>query len=347
MPPNVNFLPLPREHECVEVGVLLGQPGSSFPKEINGGTHLLDEGYLSDGSPVWIIYTVLQIMKPGEPPPPSSRITPKKSYLDPNAEITSNTRAILFWVQPDGSLGFMDCRVDVVAQPGAPGEGSVTHFAKGSHFAMQARQIQDLTFEASMAVCDLQRVDLCPLPRKAFHSRGQPFRKAMFNLLMRGVAWGDGSDTFSRSRLFEYTDEAVAAQFQEGSRVLLNKLIGLPCLFMEEGTTDELAHVGTIIQARLAGDDIALEYTFDREIPPIQNRTIYGRKIEFDMPRDFEFSRSHWAVKDVDLYRVLLRINQPRRHRPTVFTLPDHERIEPRARLCDDALRCCIYERLR
>ena len=47
------------------------------------------------------------------------------------------------------------------------------------------------------------------------------------------------------------------------------------------------------------------------------------------MPRDFEFSRSHWAVKDVDLYRVLLRINQPRRHRPTVFTLPDHERIEP------------------
>lgn len=194
---------------------------------------------------------------------------------------------------------------------------------------MQARQIQDLTFEASMAVCDLQRVDLCPLPRQAFHSRGQPFRKAMFNLLMRGVAWGDGSDTFSRSRLFEYTDEAVAAQFQEGSRVLLNKLIGLPCLFMEEGTTDELAHVGTIIQARLAGDDIALEYTFDREIPPIQNRTIYGRKIEFDMPRDFEFSRSHWAVKDVDLYRVLLRINQPRRHRPTVFTLPDHERIEP------------------
>ena len=78
VPPNVNFLPLPREHECVEVGVLLGQPGSSFPKEINGGTHLLDEGYLSDGSPVWIIYTVLQIMKPGEPPPPSSRITPKR-----------------------------------------------------------------------------------------------------------------------------------------------------------------------------------------------------------------------------------------------------------------------------
>src|SRR6266404_778972 len=48
-----------------------------------------------------------------------------------------------------------------------------------------------------------------------------------------------------------------------------------------------------------------------------------------DMSQDFEFSRSHWVVKDVDLYRVLLRNFQPRRQRPSVFTIPEHERIEP------------------
>jgi hypothetical protein len=47
------------------------------------------------------------------------------------------------------------------------------------------------------------------------------------------------------------------------------------------------------------------------------------------MPNKFEFSRTHWAVKDVDLYRVLLRNFQPRRQRPSVFTIPEHEKIEP------------------
>jgi hypothetical protein len=108
--PNVKLLPMPRAHECIDIGVLLGEPGSSFPKEINGGTRILDRGHLSDGSPVWIIYAVYQIMNPGEPLPPPTRITPKKSYFDTNAEITGNTRAILFGEQPDGSLGFMDCR---------------------------------------------------------------------------------------------------------------------------------------------------------------------------------------------------------------------------------------------
>jgi hypothetical protein len=47
------------------------------------------------------------------------------------------------------------------------------------------------------------------------------------------------------------------------------------------------------------------------------------------MPREFEFSRSHWAVKDADLYRVLIRNTRPRRQRPSVFTIPEHENIEP------------------
>ena len=47
------------------------------------------------------------------------------------------------------------------------------------------------------------------------------------------------------------------------------------------------------------------------------------------MPNDFEFSRNHWAVKDVDLYRFLLRNIRPRRQRPTVFQISEHESIEP------------------
>jgi hypothetical protein len=34
-------------------------------------------------------------------------------------------------------------------------------------------------------------------------------------------------------------------------------------------------------------------------------------------------------VKDVDLYRFLLRTVRPRRQRPVVFQIPEHENIEP------------------
>jgi len=56
---------------------------------------------------------------------------------------------------------------------------------------------------------------------------------------------------------------------------------------------------------------------------------IFDQKMDFDISEDFEFSRRHWAVKDVDLYHLLLRNYQSRRHRPTVFTITDHEQIQP------------------
>jgi hypothetical protein len=43
---------------------------------------------------------------------------------------------------------------------------------------------------------------------------------------------------------------------------------------------------------------------------------------------DWDWGRNHWAVKEVDLYRFLLRNVNPRRQRPSVFTIPEHEAIE-------------------
>lgn len=150
----------------------------------------------------------------------------------------------------------------------------------------------------------------------------------MFNLLMQGVPWDEDRDTVSTSRVFEYTDEDVAAGFKEGDKIQLEKMLRLPCIFMQEGVDDQLARVGSIIRARLVGSDIAIEYTYDLSIPPLLNSTIFASKLDFDITHDFEFSRTHWAVKDVDLYRVLIRHAQSRRQRPSVFEISEHERVE-------------------
>jgi len=172
----------------------------------------------------------------------------------------------------------------------------------------------------------------------------------LFNLLVQFNPWGAGRATIPVGRLFEYTNDDVAASFRDGDRIALDRLIRLPCVFMEEGVDDQLARVGTITHALLTGRDIAIEYTFDMDIPPLLNSAIFANRIDFDIPHDSEFSRSHWAVKDVDLYRVLIRNTQSRRQRPTVFNITEHERIEPRllsAMMPFDAPFTPVYETLR
>lgn len=151
----------------------------------------------------------------------------------------------------------------------------------------------------------------------------------MFNLLMFNVDWQSGRVTVPVGRMFEYTDDHITEQFREGGNPLLDRLAALPCLFCEEGTTDEAAYVGQINRARIVGRDLSLEVSFDREVPQLQNSMIYANRAELHMPHEFEFSRNHWAVKDVDLYRFLLRNVRPRRQRPAVFQIPEHENIEP------------------
>lgn len=130
-------------------------------------------------------------------------------------------------------------------------------------------------------------------------------------------------------RCFEYTDDRIAAQFRENGRPSLDRLIALPCLFMPEGTGDEIAYVGQIRGARIVGQEVSFEYTLDAEVPPLRNNMIYANRLVLDMPQDFEFSRNHWAIKDVDLYRYLLRNVRPRRQRPSVFQIAEHENIDP------------------
>jgi hypothetical protein len=151
----------------------------------------------------------------------------------------------------------------------------------------------------------------------------------MFNLIMRSVDWDTGRETMPVGRCFEYTDEYIVAQFRENGSLLLDRLTALPCLFMQEGVRDEIAYVGQINRARIVGNEVSFEYILDAEVPLLQNSMIYANRMALDMPHDFEFSRNHWAVKDVDLYRFLLRNVRPRRQRPTVFQIPEHENIEP------------------
>ena len=152
----------------------------------------------------------------------------------------------------------------------------------------------------------------------------------MFNLLVKFNAWAQPVDSMYGGRILEYTDDALIARFKPGGQLDLPALIALPTHFAQEsyGNENPVARVGTILRAYPNGRDVSVEYVYDPEIPPIPNSTLETYAAELGISPG-QFSRTHWSVKDFDLFRALLRHQQPRRVRPRVFQIADPEAVEP------------------
>jgi hypothetical protein len=152
----------------------------------------------------------------------------------------------------------------------------------------------------------------------------------MFNLLVKYGPWADGRDKMPDSRVLESTEEPLVDRFMPRGQLDLKALADLPALFVEEtsGEGAQVARVGTITGARMSGRNVVLDYTYDLRIPAVPNSALQGFAADLDIG-DSEFTRTHWSVKDSDLYRALLGNSQPRRQRPKAFQLPEFESIEP------------------
>lgn len=153
----------------------------------------------------------------------------------------------------------------------------------------------------------------------------------MYNLLVMSGGWPPHQSSFTGSRIFEHTEDYIIAAHRNGAMIDFGKLRNYPALFMpEQNSGDNLARVGRIINVSLRhGGDITIEYSYDNSIPPIDVDWLSTISDELQMSR-FEFSRTHWAVKDVDLYRLIIRAISPNMNQATVFQLGDRTAIDPR-----------------
>ena len=152
----------------------------------------------------------------------------------------------------------------------------------------------------------------------------------MFNLIVNHSPWGEGRGLFPCSRIFEYTDKSLVERFKPEGQLDLAALTDLPTVFIEEtyGEGDQIVKFGRIVGAHTSNEHIALEYFFDPGIQPVLNRDFQTFAAELEI-KDFQFTRTHWSIKDVDLFRILLRNLQPRRSMPTAFKISDPEAINP------------------
>lgn len=129
----------------------------------------------------------------------------------------------------------------------------------------------------------------------------------MFNLIVSGVPWKRNRDTFERDRVLELTDKDIQDRFTIGGRLDFDAIRKLPTLFATETVQNaEPARVGTITSIKGAGKSFQLDFVLDPDIAPIPNSKLVEMSNELGFHR-FEFTRTHWAIKDADLFHALLK----------------------------------------
>lgn len=128
----------------------------------------------------------------------------------------------------------------------------------------------------------------------------------MFNVMVTAAdnAWEEGAYAWDRSRMLEYTDEPMREQLKALSGEALETLARLPTLFMYEQHAEGSPRVGTIKRIQQRGSEFRVIFEFDEAVPPLDAARIADIKWDLHLA-DFEFSRTHWAVKEGDLHAIL------------------------------------------
>ncbi|MGC3981411.1 MAG: hypothetical protein QM808_09145 [Steroidobacteraceae bacterium] len=139
--------------------------------------------------------------------------------------------------------------------------------------------------------------------------------------------WESGVSSVDKSRALEYTERYIRDVYEPDGELALQALVGIPTIFASEtawNNTQPSARVGNITRVLPRGSAYQLEFVFDPDIAPIPNSVLISlaSELQIDMRAPLhEFTRNHWSVKDVDLFKVLLKRNVGAWAKPKVFKL--------------------------
>lgn len=144
----------------------------------------------------------------------------------------------------------------------------------------------------------------------------------MFSLIVSGGLESERRGSIMAGRVFEYTEKDLESRFKPDGRLDVAGLMAMPTLLMREGVGDEVAGIGWITRIERKGADYQFQYTVDPDVPRMTNADVYDLASELHID-SFEFSRNHWAVKEVDLFQVLYRAKPASRIAPKIFQLSE------------------------
>jgi len=121
----------------------------------------------------------------------------------------------------------------------------------------------------------------------------------MFNLIIGCLEGRVAAD-----RVLEYTDSELKTWFESAGDLDVSRLAALPTLLMPETSdsrSEQLARIGHVENVTRAGRNWRFRFVDNPSIAPIDTARIENLATDLGI-EEFEFRRTHWAVKNVDVY---------------------------------------------
>jgi len=150
----------------------------------------------------------------------------------------------------------------------------------------------------------------------------------MYNLII-----GMTAGTATPDRIFEYTDDPLKAMFSDTTGPDVDRLTSLPTLLMPEvqniGGEPALARVGRITSLRRVGRNYEFAFAQHTQVPAIPLARVVQLGDQLGVESEWEWNRTHWAVKDADLFEIAHELAGSARLEPRVFAFPTDQVREP------------------
>jgi hypothetical protein len=129
---------------------------------------------------------------------------------------------------------------------------------------------------------------------------------SMYNLIVTAAAeaWDKANYVLDSSRYLEHTDDDLRSRLKALDAKTIEQLQKLPTLFAYESQVDAPARVGWVADLQQRQGEIRITPRFDANFAPVAPEMLEARKWELQI-NDWEMSRTHWAVKTVDLFAAL------------------------------------------
>ncbi|UZW13041.1 TIR domain-containing protein [Clostridium pasteurianum] len=129
----------------------------------------------------------------------------------------------------------------------------------------------------------------------------------MYNLFISGDenAWESNSTIFDIDRcIVEYTEKDLVDKFVKLGKNEINELKNSPCIFAYEDYCDKDAGIGYITD--IVVRQVGIKITFEK-VEVLSKENLHKLQFELDI-KNWEFNRTHWAIKKVNLYKELQAI---------------------------------------
>lgn len=160
----------------------------------------------------------------------------------------------------------------------------------------------------------------------------------MFNFIVTGCegAWDSKQYELDLSRFGEYTDKEIIQRYKPLTSTAISELLSFPTLFAYEQGHNADAHIGFLKLIR-SRSKLQIEYDFYPNLPTIPATEINKLAWELDIG-EWEMNRTHWALKDIDLFSVLVDAglitkgqipNSPRQVNPEPQVIPNQLTVTP------------------